>query len=162
MRDAWAFAEGFTRPASGPHQLLGDALGVLAGVLWGATTLAIRGSRLSSASPEKTLLYQLAISGVLLTATALASGAPWPASLSTLAWSSMAFQIVAVTFVSFLVWFWLIRHYPATRLSSFTLLTPVFGLLLGALLLHEPITTRLLVALAGVAIGIWLVNRPAG
>jgi len=121
--DAWAFAEGFTRPASGPHQLLGDALGVLAGVLWGATTLAIRGSRLSSASPEKTLLYQLAISGVLLTATALASGAPWPASLSTLAWSSMAFQIVAVTFVSFLVWFWLIRHYPATRLSSFTLLT---------------------------------------
>lgn len=160
--DAWAFAEGFTRPASGPHQLFGDALGVLAGVLWGATTLAIRGSRLSSASPEKTLLYQLAISGVLLTAAALASGAHWPASLSTLAWSSMAFQIVAVTFVSFLVWFWLIRHYPATRLSSFTLLTPVFGLLLGALLLHEPITTRLLVALAGVAVGIYLVNRPAG
>lgn len=158
---AWAFAEGFTAPAAGPHQLLGDALGVLAGILWGATTLAIRGSALSSASAEKTLWYQLAISGVLLTGAALAVGAPLPAAatLSALAWSSMLFQVVIVTFASYLVWFWLIRHYPATRLASFTLLTPVFGLVLGALLLHEPITTRLVVALLAVAAGIVLVNR---
>ena len=51
------------------------------------------------------------------------------------------------------------RHYPATRLASFTLLTPVFGLLLGALLLGEPITTRLVIALVAVAAGIVLVNR---
>ena len=156
---AWAFAEGFTAPAAGPHQLLGDALGVGAGVLWGATTLAIRGSALSSASAEKTLWYQLAISGVLLVAAALAAGAPLPVRLSALAWSAMLFQVLIVTFVSYLVWFWLIRHYPATRLASFTLLTPVFGLVLGALLLSEPITLRLVVALAAVAVGIVLVNR---
>ena len=156
---AWAFAEGFTAPAAGPHQLLGDALGVVAGVLWGATTLAIRGSALSSASAEKTLWYQLAISAVLLIGAALAVGTPLPVSLSPLAWSAMFFQVVIVTFISYLVWFWLIRHYPATRLASFTLLTPVFGLVLGALLLNEPITTRLVVALAAVAAGIVLVNR---
>ena len=156
---AWAFAEGFTAPAAGPHQLLGDALGVGAGVLWGTTTLAIRGSALSSASAEKTLWYQLAISGVLLVAAALAVGAPLPVRLSALAWSAMLFQVLIVTFVSYLVWFWLIRHYPATRLASFTLLTPVFGLVLGALLLNEPITLRLVVALAAVAVGIVLVNR---
>ena len=156
---AWAFAEGFTAPAAGPHQLLGDALGVAAGALWGATTLAIRGSALSSASAEKTLSYQLAISGVLLVAAALAVGAPLPGHLSALAWSAMLFQVLIVTFVSYLVWFWLIRHYPATRLASFTLLTPVFGLVLGALLLNEPITLRLVVALAAVAAGIALVNR---
>ena len=158
---AWAFAEGFTDPAAGPHQLLGDALGVAAGVLWGATTLAIRGSKLSIASAEKTLLYQLAISGALLTVAALVHGVPLPAHLSTLAWASMGFQIVVVTAFSYLVWFWLIRSYPATRLASFTLLTPVFGMLLGALLLGEPITTRLVVALAAVAAGIVLVNRRA-
>jgi drug/metabolite transporter (DMT)-like permease len=156
---AWAFAEGFTRPAAGPHQLLGDGLGVLAGVLWGATTLAIRGTKLSAASAEKTLLYQLAISGALLLVLALLQGAPLPARLSTLAWASMGFQIVIVTAASYLVWFWLIRSYPATRLASFTLLTPVFGLLLGALLLGEPITARLVVALVAVATGIVLVNR---
>ena len=156
---AWAFAEGFTRPAAGPLQWLGDALGVAAGVLWGATTLAIRGTALSNAPAEKTLLYQLAVSGVLLGAAALLGDAPWPATLSKLAWSSMLFQIVAVTSFSYLVWFWLVRSYPATRLASFTLLTPVFGLVLGAVLLGEAITARLVTALIAVAADIVLVNR---
>lgn len=157
---AWAFAEGFTAPAVGERQWLGDALGVIAGVLWGATTLAIRATRLSTAGAEKTLLYQLAVSGVALGAAALAAGAPLPSSLSLLAWSSLGFQIVVISFASYLLWFWLMRHYPATPLATFTLLTPVFGLLLGALLLGEPITLRLLIALAAVAGGIVLVNRP--
>ena len=156
---AWAFEEGFNAPAAGPHQLLGDALGVLAGVLWGATTLAIRGTRLAAASAEKTLLYQLAVSGVILTIAALASGGRVPTSLSLIAWSSIGFQIVIVTALSYLLWFWLIGRYPATKLASFTLLTPVFGLLLGALLLGEAITTRLVIALVAVASGIVLVNR---
>jgi len=158
---AWAFAEGFSRPAAGPLQWLGDGLGVLAGILWGATTLAIRASALNQASAEKTLLYQLAVSGGLLTIAALASAPPLSLHLSPLAWSSLAFQIVVVSFVSFLLWFWLIRHYPATRLASFTMLTPVFGLVLGAILLAEPVTARLLFALATVAAGIYLVNRKA-
>ncbi len=158
---AWAFAEGLSRSDVGPHQLLGDGLGVLAGMLWGATTLAIRGTRLSSASAEKTLLYQLAISGALLTGVALWQNQPLPTALSPLAWASMGFQIVVVTAFSYLVWFGLIRQYPATRLASFTLLTPVFGLLLGALLLGESISVRLVVALGAVAAGIVLVNRRA-
>jgi len=156
---AWAFAEGFTRPAGGPRQWLGDSLGVLAAVLWSATTLAIRGSALGQASAEKTLFYQLAVSGPLLVAAAFAASAPLSFELSPLAWSSIAFQTVVVSFASYLVWFWLIRHYPATRLASFTMLTPVFGLVLGALLLGEPVTARLLIALATVATGIVLVNR---
>jgi drug/metabolite transporter (DMT)-like permease len=156
---AWAFAEGFTKPAAGDRQWLGDALGLLAATLWGATTLAIRGSRLTSASAEKTLLYQLAVSGVVLAGAALASGTPMPTRLSGLAWSALLFQIVIVTFASYLVWFWLVRTYPATRLAAFTMLTPIFGLLMGALLLSEPITPRLLIALGAVAGGIFLVNR---
>src|SRR5690606_22106368 len=147
------------QPAVGDKQWIGDSLGVAAGVLWGATTLAIRGSRLTAASAEKTLLYQLAVSGVLLAAAVLLGGAPLPAQLSWFAWGTLAFQTVIVAFASFLLWFWLIAHYPATRLSSFTLLTPVFGLLFGAVLLSEPITTRLVVALAAVAGGIVMVNR---
>ena len=156
---AWAFEEGFSAPAAGPRQLLGDALGVAAGVLWGATTLAIRASRLSGASAEKTLLYQLGVSGAILTIAALATGVPVPVALSTLAWSAMAFQIVIVTAFSYVLWFWLIGRYPATRLASFTLLTPVFGLVLGALLLREAVTARLVIALLAVASGIVMVNR---
>ena len=132
---------------------------MFAGVLWGATTLAVRGSALTTASAEKTLLYQLVVSALLLFAGALLMRVPLPSHVSVLAWAALAFQVVIVTSISYLVWFWLVRHYPATRLSSFTMLTPVFGLLLGAMLLAEPITLRLVMALATVAAGIVVVNR---
>lgn len=156
---AGAFAEGFTQPAIGPKQWIGDALGVLAAALWAATTLSIRATRLASASPEKTLAYQLGVSGVLLGAGAVWQGVPWPRELSTLALGSLAYQIVVVTFGSYLLWFWLVRHYPATKLAAFTLLTPVFGLVMGVLMLGEPLTWRLVLALAGVALGMLMINR---
>lgn len=156
---ALAFAEGFQAPAAGDRQWIGDALGIAAAVLWGATTLAIRSTRLASAPPEKTLAYQLAISGVLLALAALATGERWPAVMAPLSAGSMVFQTVIVTFASYLAWFWLVRHYPATRIASFTLLTPVAGLAFGVLLLDEPLTLRLLIALVAVATGLVLVNR---
>jgi drug/metabolite transporter (DMT)-like permease len=156
---ASAFAEGFTKPAIGPRQWIGDSLGVLAAFLWAATTLSIRATKLASASAEKTLAYQLGVSGVLLGLGALWHGDAWPQRLSALAIGSLAFQVVIVVFASYLLWFWLVRHYPATRLAAFTLLTPVFGLLMGVVLLGEPITARLLLALAGVTLGMVLVNR---
>jgi drug/metabolite transporter (DMT)-like permease len=71
----------------------------------------------------------------------------------------MLFQIAVVTFGSYLAWFWLVRHYVATRVSAFTLLTPLFGLMAGVALMNDPLTLRLLVALAAVCLGIALVNR---
>ena len=157
---AWAFAEGFQRPSAGERQWIGDALGVAGAVLWGATTLVIRATRLSQASAEKTLFYQLAVSAMLAAIAAVFDGEVLNARISPLPLTSIVFQTVVVCFASYLLWFWLIRHYPATQLSAFTLLTPVFGLLAGVLLLDEPMTLRLLVALVTVAGGIALVNRP--
>ena len=68
-------------------------------------------------------------------------------------------QTLVGAFASYLAWMWLLRHYPATKLSSFTFLTPVFALVFGVALLGEPLTVQLVLALAGVAVGIVLVNR---
>ena len=73
---------------------------------------------------------------------------------------AFAFQAVIVTFLTFLLWFWLVRHYPATKVAAFTLLTPLVGTRFGVLLLGEPLTLRLAAAAAAVALGIWMVNRP--
>jgi drug/metabolite transporter (DMT)-like permease len=155
----WAFAESFGHRPPSPQQWLGDSLGLCAAVLWGLTTLSLRGSRLSTATPEKTLLYQLVVSAAALGLAAIIQGEPWPQRLGALVSVSLFFQTVVVTFASYLVWFWLVRHYPATRISAFTLLTPIFGLLAGVLLLNEPLTTRLVTALLAVCGGIWLVSR---
>jgi drug/metabolite transporter (DMT)-like permease len=156
---AWAFAEGFQQPSVGELQWLGDALGVAGGVFWGATTLVIRATRLSHAAAEKTLLYQLAVSGLALALASWLVGEPWPARLNLLPAGALAFQVVVVCFASYLLWFWLMRHYPAAQLSAFTLLTPVFGLLAGVVLMGDPLTARLIVALVAVSGGIALVHR---
>jgi drug/metabolite transporter (DMT)-like permease len=156
---AWAYAEGLGPRARGDQQWLGDALGVAGALLWGGTTLAVRASALATAAPEKTLYYQLAVSAVLLLGASAVTGEPWPVALHGATIALMAFQIVVVCFASYLLWFWLVRHYPATRISAFTLATPLLGLVAGAVLLGEALTPRLVTAGAAVALGIALVNR---
>lgn len=153
-----AFGESLGLPTK--SQLLGDGMLFLAAVLWAATTLVIKGSVLARVSPAKTLFYQLAGSALVLPFVSLALGEPGVIALTPLVLASLAYQTVLVAFASYLAWFWLVATYPAGRLAAFSFLTPIFGVLAGALLLGERIGPVLAVALAMVALGIWLVNRP--
>lgn len=146
--------------ASGGGALLGDGLCLIAAVLWAATTLVIKGSPLRSIAPAKTLLYQLGISALVLPLLSWGSGETWPTQVTTAASLWMVYQIVIVACASYLAWFWLVAHYPAGRLSAFSFLTPLFGLLAGLLLLGEAAPASLLSALGLVCAGIFLVNRP--
>ena len=140
-------------------RLHGDALALAAGVLWGLTTLTIRATRLGHASAEKTLFYQLGITSLVMPMLSLLLGERWSLHYSAYAWTSIALQTAIGAFASYLAWMWLLRYYPATRISSFTFLTPLFALIFGVALLGEPLTAQLLFALAGVGLGILLVNR---
>jgi drug/metabolite transporter (DMT)-like permease len=155
---AVAFSEGFTL-GGGVSHLRGDALALGAGVFWGLTTLVIRASAMATASAEKALFYQVAVTAVVAPLLSLALGETWSLDYSTYAWGSLAAQTVIGAFASYLTWMWLLRHYPATQMSSFTFLTPVFALTFGVAFLHEPLTIQLMLALVGVAVGIVLVNR---
>jgi drug/metabolite transporter (DMT)-like permease len=155
---AVAFSEGFTATGAASH-LGGDALALAAGTLWGLTTLVIRASKMATASAEKTLFYQVAVTAVVSPLLSLALGEHWSFQYSSFAWGSIAAQTAIGAFASYLTWMWLLRHYPATQMSSFTFLTPVFALVFGVVLLNEPLTLQLVLALVGVAAGIVLVNR---
>ncbi len=152
-----AFSESLGHSTSG--QLHGDALALLAGILWGLTTLAIRTTKLATASAEKALFYQIAVTAAILPLLSFALGEAWGFAYSGYAWFSIALQTAIGAFASYLAWMWMLRHYPATRISSFTFLTPLFALVFGVVLLSEPLTLQLMLALAGVALGIVLVNR---
>ena len=153
-------AFGVPAPAADPHQLLGDLMLVGGGAAWAATTLLIKASALSRVSAEKTLLYQLVVSAPLLAAGAFLSGEHIDAVPSALALGAFAYQTVWVVSVTFAVWFALIVRYSAARLSVFTFLAPLFGVAAGHTVLNEPITPAFAVAVALVAGGILLVNRP--
>jgi len=151
---AFALREGL-----GGGSAAGDLLGLAAGALWGLTTVSIRATGLTRISPEKLLFYQIATTAVCMPWLSLALGETWSFQWNALAWSSMLAQTVIGAFASYLAWMWMLGRYPATRISVFVFLTPLFALLFGTLLLGEAVTTTLLVALGLVALGIVLVNR---
>jgi drug/metabolite transporter (DMT)-like permease len=157
---AIAFADGLRLPTH--RELAGDAMEVAGALLWGATTVIIKASRLARISPSKVLLYQLAGSALLLPPLSLALGEPGIAVTDWHAAAALAYQTIWVAFATYLAWFALIARYPASRLSAFSFLTPLFGVAAGHLLLGDAVSPLLLAALALVGLGIYLVNRPSG
>jgi drug/metabolite transporter (DMT)-like permease len=151
-----AFAEGFS--AAGRATLLGDTFGIIAAVLWAATTVTIRATSLARASAEKTLLYQLAVSAVLLPPAAWLLGERGVVGVDAVAVGSLLFQGVVIAFASYLAWFWLLTRYYAARLAVFSFLAPLFGVLFGVLLLGERMSSTFALAALMVGAGIGLVN----
>jgi drug/metabolite transporter (DMT)-like permease len=142
------------------EMLIGDLLTLLAGALWGATTLIIKATRLRGARPIKALLYQLAVSAVVLGIGILIFRERMPTQVSAISWSSLAYQTLWVVCITYTSWFWMISHYRAGELSAFTFLTPIFGVAAGHFLLGDAIAPGFAIAVALVAGGILLVNWP--
>ncbi len=157
----FALQDGWSSRADHPMQWRGDLLGLMAGALWGLTTVVIRSTRLGQVGAEKMLLYQIGGSALILPFISLAMDEPWNWAMPTWAWGSLAIQSVLGAFVTILIWMWLLGRYPATRVSAFSFFSPLFALVVAHLWLGEPWSLSVVVALLGVAIGIVLVNRPA-
>lgn len=157
-----ALGDGWRSPdAAHASVWMGDLLALAAGLGWGLTTCVLRASPLQLAHPETQLLWQMGVTTALLPLASWLLGERWQLDFSAFAWASLLIQGLIGAFVSYLVWMWMLTRYPATRMSVFVFLTPVFTLVISALWLREPVTATLLVALALVAAGIVLVNRRA-
>jgi drug/metabolite transporter (DMT)-like permease len=142
-----------------PEAIVGDVMSLGGGLFWAATTLVIKRSRLVTASAEKLLLYQLSVSAVMALPMLLFAG-PVFREVTFVPTAALLFQAIYVVAVTYVLWFWLMRRYPASGLSSFTFLTPVFGVLCGGLILNEPLSIRIFLALALIGAGLIIVNRP--
>ena len=155
---AFSFAGGMSFADMDRNVLLGDAYAILAGMAWGATTVVVRGSRLSEAPVTLTLFYQLIVGFFGLLVIAAFSGQISHVSLTTVAVASVLFQGLVVSFFSYLVWFWLLKRYMASNLAVFSFMTPLFGVTFGVLVLHEPLSVNFVVGAVLVLCGITFVS----
>ena len=152
-----AFVDALALPSR--RELIGDLLEVMAAILWAATTVLVKRQGHRAVTPERTLFYQLAISGPLLVLLSLAVGERGIANPTPVVIGALAYQAVVVAFASYLTWFWLLERYPASAIAALSFFTPLFGVLAGALILGERLTGYLGAAVALVAAGIFLINR---
>ncbi len=141
-------------------QLAGDLMALTGGFLWAVTSLYLKRVVRTSMTPSQMLFYQLGFSAIQLSLMSLLLETRRILDLAPLVIGSLAYQGIIVAFASYLVWFRLIQVYPVSNVSAFTFYTPIFGVLLGGLLLHEPLTLKLLTGGAMVTVGMILVNWP--
>ena len=137
---------------------LGDLLCLAGGAFWACIALVSRTTKMSNASPEMNLLYQLAVSSIAMLAIAPFFG-PLIREVTPVIIAIFTFQVFAVVCIGFLTWFWILSIYPASDMASFGFLAPLFGVFFGWLVFDEQITLRFAAALVLVCLGILLVNR---
>jgi drug/metabolite transporter (DMT)-like permease len=95
---------------------------------------------------------------VLVPVAALVFGAPSVPLTADLVWS-FVYLVLVLSVGASLLWFWLLSHGAASRVSAFYFLTPIFGLAFSAVLLGEPVGPGDAIGLVAVALGIVLVQR---
>jgi drug/metabolite transporter (DMT)-like permease len=140
--------------------LFGDLLIVGGGALWAATTLIAKGTALRKAAPEKALGYQVALSIPILGAAAWFFGETITRIPGPLALALMAYQAFWVVGLTFLLWFSLVQTYSASKLSAFTFITPLFGVVASYFIMHDTLTLAFGAAALLVIAGLYLVNKP--
>lgn len=155
-----ALAIGVPQSSVDGRVILGDLMVMGGGVVWAGTTLIVKASPLLRAPPEKVLAYQIAVSIPILLGGAWLAGERIAHAPGQVAWMSMAYQTFWVVGITFLLWFFLIKAYSASKLSSFTFMTPLFGVIGGYLVMHDSLTPAFAGAALLVMAGLYLVNRP--
>ncbi len=74
--------------------------------------------------------------------------------------SVVTYQAIWVVGLTFTMWFALVQTYSASKLSAFTFITPLFGVVASYFILHDQLTPTFGAAAVLVIAGLWLVNRP--
>jgi drug/metabolite transporter (DMT)-like permease len=156
-----ALAIGVPQANVDANVLWGDLLIIGGGALWAATTIIAKATALRRAPPEKALGYQVATSIPILAFAAWVSGETLTRFPGPLAVSLMVYQAVWVVGLTFLLWFTLVQRYSASKLSAFTFITPLFGVVASYFILHDTLTLAFGAAALLVISGLYLVNRPS-
>jgi drug/metabolite transporter (DMT)-like permease len=148
-----------TRPGTGEASLLGDLCALGAAWGWALTAYVARRPVMRAEGPEMQLFWMVLVSAPILLLLAPFFG-PLVRDLHWLHVAGLFFQASVVVAGGFITWLWLMSVYPSATVASFSFLTPILALGLGALIFGESITWAILGAAVMVAAGIVLINRP--
>jgi drug/metabolite transporter (DMT)-like permease len=134
---------------------------LLASFSWSVASVHARGGGLPR-NPFLSSAIQMIAGGVLLFVAATATG-EWsgfrPTDITMRSWISLAYLVVFGSFVAFSAFVWLLRQTTPARVSTYAFVNPGVAVVLGWLILAEPFTARIAVALAFLTVSVVLIVR---
>ena len=139
-------------------QFYGDAYSLLASLCWAIIAIMLKTTRLSNATPETQLLYQLVVSGIILLPLSMQLN-DYVRNIDLDLILIFSFQVIVIMCMGFIGWLWIMSRYSASSTSSFAFLTPIFGVLFGWLIMDDPINEQIYLSLFFTCLGIYLINK---
>ncbi len=136
----------------------GDACSLLASLCWATIAIMLKTTRLSNATPETQLLYQLVVSGIILLPLSMQLN-DYVRNINLDLILIFSFQVIVIMCTGFIGWLWIMSRYSASSTSSFAFLTPIFGVLFGWLIMDDPINEKIYLSLFFTCLGIYLINK---
>ena len=132
---------------------------VLSSLVWAACSLYARRTPLGS-RPLTSAGLQMLTAAALLAVAGGASGELGhvrPGAISAASAGAVAYLVVAGSLVGYLCYVWLNANAPSTIVSTYAFVNPAVAVLLGSLLLGEPINGRTLLAGAAILVAVILI-----
>lgn len=109
--------------------------------------------------PFRSTAIQMVFSGVMLLGAATAHGDWAHLTFTTRSFSALAYLSIAGSLIAYSAYIYAIQHLPLQVVSLYAYINPMIAVAMGTLLLHEPLSARMLFAAALVLIGTWIVGR---
>jgi drug/metabolite transporter (DMT)-like permease len=107
-------------------------------------------------------VFQVSFAFVIVAILALVLEQPWTARPDIGDWFSVVWLGIFGSGAAYILYFRLLGRWGATRTSLVAYLLPVYGIILGFLVLDEPVDLTLIAGTALVIAGVALVNSPWG
>jgi drug/metabolite transporter (DMT)-like permease len=147
----------FGQGAFGAGWRRGDLLVMLGALTWAINAVYVK-RIISGYSAFQVVLYPMCASVPIFFLGAIWLDPVMVGRIDGPVLGALAYQSLLTASLGFIAWNTLLKKYGATALHSFIFVMPVSGVLFSNLLLNEPVTLRLVVALAAIASGIVVIH----
>ena len=138
--------------------LHGDLLILLAVMIWSGHVIYIK-KIIGNFHPLQITLYPMAVATPIFLISGYFFDDTMIGTINSPVVQAMLYQIFVTASFGFVAWNTMISRFGATALHTFVFIMPISGVLLGIVLLDEPLTVNLIGAIVLVVTGLILVNR---
>jgi drug/metabolite transporter (DMT)-like permease len=135
----------------------GDLIILSATIIWACSVIYLK-RIISAFSAVHITLYSMVFAIPIFFMEALLWDRPMISKLNLPVIGAVLYQSLVTAAFGFVVWNTLLQKYGAVALHSFIFIMPIAGVALGGLVLGEPITLKILIALALIVAGILVVH----